>query len=94
MTDLPQPAPDCAACAARDVVIAGQAETIAAQAGAIEELRQKVERLEGEQAGGVRGHEGDDELDGDGWETADVKVAVVLVHILNCPDRCVIGLSR
>jgi hypothetical protein len=39
VTDLPLPGLDCAACAARDQLIAGQAE-------AIEDLRQKVERLE------------------------------------------------
>ena len=39
MTDLPLPGPDCAACAARDQLIAGQA-------AAIEDLRRKVERLE------------------------------------------------
>jgi hypothetical protein len=46
VTDLPLPGPDCAACAARDELIAGQAETIAGQPGAISDLQEKVERLE------------------------------------------------
>jgi hypothetical protein len=46
VTDLPPPGPDCAACAARDAVIAAQGEHLAAQQRQIEDLRQKVARLE------------------------------------------------
>ncbi|MGH3289040.1 MAG: IS66 family transposase [Streptosporangiaceae bacterium] len=53
MTDLPPPGPDCASCAARDAVIAGQQEAIAelrsdvvAQAATVAELRATVARLE------------------------------------------------
>lgn len=48
MAALPPPAPDCASCAARDVVIAGQARLLEEQAGAIRELRADVMTLAAE----------------------------------------------
>jgi transposase len=46
VADLPPPAPDCGACAARDEVIAAQGGQLAAQQEQIEELRAKMARLE------------------------------------------------
>jgi transposase len=48
MAALPPPAPDCASCAARDVVIAEQARLIQEQAEAIRELRADVVALAAE----------------------------------------------
>jgi transposase len=48
MAALPPPAPDCAACVARDVVIAEQARLIQEQAEAIRELRADVVALAAE----------------------------------------------
>ncbi len=48
MAVLPPPAPGCASCAARDVVIAEQARVLAEQAAAITELRSDVVALAAE----------------------------------------------
>src|ERR1700761_6662097 len=48
MAVLPPPAPDCASCAARDVVIAEQARLLEEQAEAVRELRADVVALAAE----------------------------------------------